>query len=344
MKTASLQKNPTLVFAEVESWEEKSLKHRFPKSRNVGFFRETVDQIDFEKLRSTTILSTFIYSKIDEVILRRLPLLKAIATRSTGFDHIDLAACKRRKITVMNVPHYGQNTVAEHTFALILALSRKIFQSYERTEKMRFDHKGLTGFDLFGKTIGVIGAGNIGQHVIRIAHGFSMNVLAYDPQQDPKLAKRLKFVYVPLSTLLKRSDVITTHVPYLPATHHLLNRSNVPLIKKGAILINTARGGIVETEALIRALDEGILSGAGLDVLEEECVISEEREFLSAHFPETCNLKTVLENHVLIARDDVIITPHNAFNSKEALERILGTTVENINGFHRGRPANVVTN
>ncbi|MBT6034476.1 MAG: hydroxyacid dehydrogenase, partial [Candidatus Jacksonbacteria bacterium] len=248
----------------------------------------------------------------------------------------------KHSIAVSNVPTYGENTVAEHTFALILSLSRKIFQSYERTEKFTFDTDGLRGFDLKDKTLGIIGCGNIGKHVARMAQGFEMNVVIADPYIKNTAVKKLHAKTVPLSKLLATSDIITLHAPYSPKTHHLLNKKNIKTIKKGAFLINTSRGGLVDTSALVWALNKKILAGAGLDVLEEECVVKEESQILSKNWPKECNLQTVLENHMLVKRDDVIITPHNAFNSTEALERILHTTIENIQAFLKGRPQNRV--
>jgi D-lactate dehydrogenase len=243
---------------------------------------------------------------------------------------------------VVNVPTYGENTVAEHTFALLLDLSRKIHQSLQRTKKGDFSLDGLQGFDLKGKTLGVIGLGNIGQHVVRIAKGFEMKVLGYDVKEDQALAKRLKFTYTSFEDLLKNADIITLHVPYNTHTHHLINANNITLMKQGAYLINTARGGIIETSALVSALAKGVLAGAGLDVLEEECFIKEEGHLLSKEFLKTCDLKTMLQNHLLMDQENVIITPHNAFNSKEAIERILETTVENISAFVNKKPINLV--
>ncbi len=330
-----------IAFFEVEQWEEPYLKSQLG-SANVSFFEEKLLAENADAAKDSEIISAFVDSSIDKVLLSKLPNLKMIATRSTGFDHIDLEECKKRNITVCNVPFYGENTVAEHTFALILDLSRKIYQSIERTKKGDFSLDGLKGFDLKGKTIGIVGMGHIGQHVARIAQGFEMNVLGYDVNQDKKLAKKLEFTYVTLEDLLKNSDIITLHVPYNEHTNHLINSSNIHLIKKGAYLINTARGGVIETSALVEALGKGIIAGAGLDVLEEECYIKEEKELLSKDFPKKCDLKIMMENHVLIRQENVIVTPHNAFNSKEALERILATTVENIGAFVKGKPINLV--
>ncbi len=232
--------------------------------------------------------------------------------------------------------------MAEHAFALILNLSRKIDDSIERVKKDGFSVEGLTGFDLKGKTLGIVGMGHIGQHVARIANGFEMKVIAFDKFPNAAVAKTLGFTYVTLKNLLKNSDIITLHTPYNKNTHHLINSDNITSIKKGAYLINTSRGGIVETDALVKALADGTLAGAGLDVLEEENFMKEELSLLSKKSLPNTNLKIILEDHVLMEQENVIITPHNAFNSIEALRRISQTTVENILGFAEGKIINLV--
>jgi len=308
----------------------------------VSFFTEKLSQDTVNLAADAEGISVFIDSQVTKDVLVKLPKLKFIATRSTGFDHIDLGFCRERKITVSNVPHYGHNSVAEHAFALILNFSRNLYESIERTKQGSFSFEGLTGFDLNGKTLGVIGLGNIGQHVVRIARGFEMQVLGYDVAQDKKLAKRLGFTYASLEDLLKNSDIVTLHAPYSGKTRHLLNAQNMPLMKKGSYLINTARGGLVDTTALMAALENGTLAGAGLDVLEEENFLKEEAELLSRESSEHYNLKTVLQDHMLLRKKNVMITPHNAFNSKESLEKILETTVLNIQAFANKKPINQV--
>ncbi len=330
-----------IVFTELEGWEEEYLKDKLP-GHQLTFIRRPLQRQDYDGLKRAQVLSPFIYTPVTTEVLADLPELKFVATRSTGFDHVDVAACAARGVTVANVPFYGENTVAEHTWALILALSRKIFQSYERTEKGDFSTVGLRGFDLKGKTLGVVGCGHIGSHVVRFGKAFEMNVVVYDARPDQALATQCGFTYVSLDALLKESDVVTLHAPYNEKTHHLLNADNMKLIKKGAVLVNTARGGLVDTAALVAALEDSTLSGAGLDVLEEECFIKEESELLSPEFHKKCDLKTLIANHILLKRDDVIITPHNAFNSQEALRRILDTTIENIKGFLEGKVVNEV--
>jgi D-lactate dehydrogenase len=329
-----------IAFFEVEDWEEEYLKGKL-SGHQLKFSNEKLSLENAAQIKDFDALSVFIYSKIDEQIIQEIPNLKLVTTRSTGFDHIDLDVCKKRGITVCNVPSYGENTVAEHTFALILSLSRNMCKACIRRFEQDFSIEGLEGFDLKGKTIGVVGTGQIGLHVIRIAKGFGMNVVAYDVRQNKLLSEVLEFEYVTLEDLLARSDVITLHVPYMKATHHLMNKDTFKLVKKGAILINTARGSIVDTEALIDALDKKILAGAGLDVFEGEEVIKEEKQLL--YEPKNLEvLASLVKDHILLSKDNVVFTPHIAFYSKEALERILETTVENVAAFVSGKPQNVV--
>jgi D-lactate dehydrogenase len=330
-----------IAFFETEKWEQKYLAERL-KNHELYFSEKKMTLATAKKQKDAEALGIFIYTTIDSKILDTMPKLKLITTMSTGYNHIDVKECTKRGITVCNVPSYGENTVAEHTFALILALSRKIHQSYERTSKADFSAVGLRGFDLKGKTIGVIGVGHIGKHVIRIAKGFEMNVLAYERFPKKELEKEMGFNYTSLDELYSKSDIITFHVPLNDSTRHMFNKDSLKKIKKGAIIINTARGEIIETDALIKGLSTKTISAAGLDVLEGECFIREEKQVIDKYFQKECDLKMVLRNHVLLKMPNVLITPHNAFNSQEALERILETTIENIKGFSEGKPKNIV--
>ncbi|MBS3152158.1 hydroxyacid dehydrogenase [Candidatus Woesearchaeota archaeon] len=330
-----------IAFFEIEKWEEEYIKDKLKKHKLL-FFNNELTNRNINKIKDCDTVCIFIYSKINKEILDNLPNLKLICTMSTGFDHIDLNECKKRNIIVSNVPYYGENTVAEHTFALILALSRKLIDSVERVKQNNFNIKGLRGFDVKGKTLGIIGPGHIGQHVIRMAKGFEMKIIAYAKIKDSELARKFSFRYVSLENLLKNSDIISLHCPLNKETEHMISMKNIKLIKKGAYLINTARGGIVETKALVYALDHGILAGAGLDVLEGECYIKEEKQLLHKKFIKECDWKLFLENHLLLQEKNVIVTPHNAFNSKEALLRIIDTTIENINNFINKKRINVV--
>lgn len=333
---------PEIAFFEVEDWEQIYLKKKLANFK-LRFFNQPIEEVDKKLLKNVSVISPFIYSKIGKNIFEDLAALKLVTTRSTGFDHIDVKAAELKKIKVCNVPFYGENTVAEHAFALILSISRNIHRSYERTMRGDFRLDGLQGFDLKGKTIGIIGGGHIGQHVARMARGFEMNILVFDPFPNKALAKKLHFQYVTLENLLKKSNVITLHAPYNKKTHHLINMKNIKLIKPGSILINTARGPLADTTALVEALRKGILIGMGLDVLEvEKYVFKEERELVCPQFTGNPRqdkewLKTIVEQHVLINSDRVVVTPHNAFNSKEALERILDTTIENILAWSKNK-------
>ncbi|HLD26187.1 MAG TPA: NAD(P)-dependent oxidoreductase [Candidatus Andersenbacteria bacterium] len=291
-----------------------------------------------------TVVSVFSWSNIDAGVLNALPGLRHVATRSTGFDHIDVAACRARGVSVSNVPEYGVRTVAEHTFALMLALSRKILHCDNRTKKCDFSRDGLRGFDLEGKTLGIIGCGKIGSTVAEIARAFAMRVLVFDTHHDAALAARLGFGYVDsLEDLLRDADVISLHAPLTEETRGMIHEGNVDLIKSGALLINTARGDLVQTGAILKALKSGQLAGAGLDVLEDEKLIHEETEVLSREIPSQEQLATLLNNRILLDSPNVIITPHNAFNSEEAVRKIAQTTVENIEAFLRGEEKNIVT-
>lgn len=233
-----------IAFFEVSTWEKRYLEEKLSKNKNFSatFYTSKLDKKTVAKAKESDIISSFVYSKIDKEIIKELPNLKLITTMSTGYDHIDLDYCKNNGITVCNVPTYGEKTVAEHTFALILALSRKIPQSIDNVKKLNFDLKNIQGFDLEGKTIGLIGMGHIGANVAKIAKGFDMKVLVSDPKPDRKLLGNMGAKLVSLDTLLKKSDIISLHAPYNPHTHHLINKKNISIIKPRAYIINTACG------------------------------------------------------------------------------------------------------
>lgn len=331
-----------IAFFELEGWEEEIIRKSFPNDE-LYLSNKKLDELNLPENNDFEIISIFVDSQINEQVLNFFPNLKFITTRSTGYDHINLVACAKKNILVGYVPGYGDNTVAEFAFGLILNLTRKIYQAIDAIkESGSFVHPTFRGTDIKGKTLGIVGVGRIGREMIKIGKGFGMNILAYDAFPNPQLAQDLDFSYVTFEELLKNSDIISLHVPYNEQTHHLINKNNISLIKKGAYLINTARGGVVETEALLLALKEGILAGAGLDVLEEEGEIKDELTFLTKKVPRQEELKVVLENHLLMSMPNVLITPHNAFNSKEALERILQTTISNIKSFLSKEPKNLV--
>ncbi|MBI2449025.1 hydroxyacid dehydrogenase [Candidatus Pacearchaeota archaeon] len=332
-----------IAFFEIEDWEKEIISNSFKKYKLL-LFKEPLNNKNVKQIKDIEVLVVFIYSSITKEIIDNLPALKFIVTMSTGYDHIDVRHCNKKRIKIANVPRYGENTVAEHTFALILALSRRLYPSIKRThEQHSFETShDLKGFELKGKTLGIIGCGNIGKHVARIGVGFEMNVIVFDRHSEKELAKSIGFGYVNFDTLLKQSDIITLHIPYNKETHHLFNENTINKMKKGAIIINTSRGGIIDTHALVKGLKNKKISAAGLDVLEDECEIKEEKAVLSHIYKKSCNIQTLLEDHILIKMDNVIITPHNAFNSNETLHRILDTTLENITSFIKRKPINII--
>jgi D-lactate dehydrogenase len=313
---------------------------------NVTLFDESLTAETAVKAKGCEVISVFIYSGINADVLALMPDVKLIVTRSTGFDHIDLAACAHAGVRVANVPFYGENTVAEHTFALILALSRNVHKSYVRTLRNDFSIEGLKGFDLQGKTLGIIGTGHIGMHAIRIAKGFGMHVLAFDVRKDVFLSEILHFKYVEMGELLAQSDIVSLHVPYNRQTHHLIGREAFRIVKPGVLLINTSRGGLIDNDALLEAMDAKIVAGVGLDVLENEEGIREEKQILDQRRNKTeassARLEKLVRSRMLLRRDNVVFTPHIAFYSQEALERILDSTFESIESFSQGALINEV--
>lgn len=323
-----------VAWFDTEEWEKQYLEDK-TDDMEISFFEESLTAENAEKAKGFDAVTVFVDSELDSEVLKSLDA-DYIACRSTGYDHVDLEEADRQGITVMNVPEYGGTTVAEHTFGLILALSRKIYSAVKKVDHGEFDHRGLKGFDLKGKTLGVVGTGSIGQNVIRIANGFDMDVIASDPYPDQDLARELGFMYVSMEDLTSKADIITLHCPLTDGTRHLLSDEEFDRMN-GALLVNTSRGEVIDTEALIQALEDEKIKAAGLDVLEEECYIEDDLEYLG-ELEEKCDPQIILEDHILMNRDDVLITPHNAFNSQEALYRIEDTTLENLR--HKENPVN----
>lgn len=326
-------------FFEIQDWEKEILVKDFP---DAVYTKEALSEENASQFADAEIVSTFIFTKATKELLEKLPQLKLITTRSTGYDHIDTDFCKEKNIVACNVPEYGSRTVAEYTFGLMLMLTRKLYPSILQSKECIFDTSVLEGIDVFGKTLGIIGLGRIGHEVLKIAKGFEMKLLVHTEYRHLVDEKEWGFEYAELDDLLARADIITLHLPLLPSTKHILNKENMMKIKKGAYLVNTARGGLVETEALMMALDQNILAGAALDVLEEEKAIADEAEYLVNPQQREVDFKTLCIDHVLMHHPKVLVTPHNAFNSHEALVRILNTTAENIKAFEGGKPVHTV--
>lgn len=335
------------AFFEINKEEQEYVKENLHKDIDPLFFEEPIDENNLKKhledIQDCDIISVFIYSNITKNMLSELKDLKLVVTRSTGYDHIDVKACKAKKIKVSNVPHYGENTVAEYAFALMLSLTRKTYIAYENSIKGRFSKDQLEGFDLKDKVIGVIGTGNIGKNVMKIAKGFGMKILAYDAYPNKSLEKKYGCRYKEFDHILENSDVITFHVPHLKSTHHMLNTKNIKKLKKGVVIINTSRGPVTQSKALLQGIEKGIISGIGLDTIEEEnCTFTNTSNEHVCDSKNSTYLRTLVDNSMLLRKENVIMTPHNAFNTKEAKRRILDTSLENIKFFQKKKEHNLV--
>lgn len=331
-----------IAIFEVEDWEREAFAS-LQNENDVVFEPGKLSRNNVEDYKDSDIVSTFIYSKLDDDVLSTFDDLKLVATRSTGVDHVDVEYCRKNNVTVANVPEYGTTTVAEHVFALLLAISHRIPEAIDRTRRGDFSQTGLQGFDLHGKTLGVIGTGSIGRRVVDIAKGFSLQIAAFDVKPDTQWAERNGVCYGDLETVLAGADIVTLHVPANKQTRHMLAEREFAIMKDGVILINTARGDIVDIHALLHALADGKVAAAGLDVLPEEPVIREEAELIRSVFRKTHNLDTLLVDHILLKMRNVVVTPHSAFNTREAVHRIIETTVRNIESFAAGQSGNVVS-
>ncbi|NWD05296.1 2-hydroxyacid dehydrogenase [Pseudomonas gingeri] len=281
------------------------------------------------------VVCAFINDDLSAPVLEQLAAggTRLIALRSAGYNHVDLNAASRLKLSVVRVPAYSPHAVAEHAVALILALNRRLHRAYNRTREGDFSLHGLTGFDLVGKTVGVVGTGQIGATFARIMAGFGCELLAYDPCPNPEVVA-LGARYLELPELLGRSRIISLHCPLNSATRHLINRDTLAHLQPGAMLINTGRGGLVDTPALIDALKEGQLGYLGLDVYEEEAqLFFEDRSDLPLQDDVLARLLTF---------PNVIVTAHQAFLTHEALAAIATTTLDNIAAWKSGQARNLV--
>lgn len=307
------QKN--IAFFEVEDEDIKKVTKAYPKAM---IFKEPFNAKTLKKCKDAEILCGMIYSEFKGELLSKLPNLKLVVTRSVGYNHVDLKWAEEHNIPVCNVPDYGSHVIAEHVFALLLSTVRNVLEGEERTEKDKFYWKGLRGMALRGKTLGIVGTGKIGTHVARIASlGFQMNVIAYDPHPNEDKAYDYHFSYVKkMEDIWKKSDVITLHTPLFPSTKHMVNKKSIEMMKDGVVLINTARGELIDTPAMIKALKKGEIGHVALDVIEHEKNIKEHNEIL--HLP------------------GVIVTPHIAFYADDSMDRMFIEGIASIRRFMNG--------
>lgn len=273
----------------------------------------------------------FVNDELDRKVIEGLHKLgiKLIVLRCAGFNNVDLKAALDNEITVARVPAYSPHGVAEHAVALILALNRKIYRAHNRIHEGNFSLNSLLGFELYGKTVGVIGTGKIGVSFANIMLGFGCKILAYDPYVNKELAAKKNVSYVSLNELYKQSHIISLHLPLTPESFHLIDVGSIKKMRKGVMLINTSRGGLINTKAVVHGLKSGVIGYLGLDVYEEE-----------AHFFfEDFSGKIIQDDTLarLMTFPNVVMTGHQAFFTETALQNIAETTLENIRDFERGK-------
>lgn len=274
-------------------------------------------------------VSLFTGDDASEKVLEKLHKLgiKFITLRTAGYNNVAMKKATELGIRVSRVPAYSPYAIAEHTMALILALNRKLIKAHNRVQDQNFSLNGLTGFDLNGKTVGVIGTGKIGAVFVKILHGFGCNILAHDVIEDKKLIKNYNVKYVDCETLCKQSDIISLHVPLVASTQHLINTKHINLMKNGVMLINTSRGALVDTKAVIKGLKSQKIGYFGMDVYEEEAGL-----FFEDHSED------ILQDDViarLMTFNNVLITSHQAFLTETALTNIAETTIYNLDSFEK---------
>jgi D-lactate dehydrogenase len=316
-----------ILFLDVEATDKALVLEHFP---DAAFAEASLcDEKLVEGCKDAEIISTFITTPFPRSIIEKLPKLKLLCTRSVGYDHIDIDACREKGITVCNVPDYGSHVIAEHVFALLLSTLRHIREGEERVESGTFDYHGLRGMALKGKTLGILGTGKIGRKVAKIAHGYEMCILAADQCRTVELETELGVQYVPFEELLKQSDILTLHVPATKETEHLLNDAAFSQMKDGVVLVNTARGSLIDSQALLKALKSGKVGYALLDVLEHE--------------------QNFKENETLIRHPKVVTTPHIAFYADDSMRSMYLNSIQSIEQWMAGkepehvvRPLNVV--
>ena len=327
-----------IIFFDVRDSEKEQLENFCDGKYEFQMIPERLDENTplTDEIKNADVISCFTFSRVSANVLKQFPNLKLIALRSVGFNHIDIDYCKNNNIQVVNSLGYGNVTVAEFAFGLILDVMRKISRSYMNLKNEHLDRDIYTGFELKDKNIGIIGTGAIGAEAIRIAKGFGMNVLAYDVFPKNELVEKYAVKYLPLDELLKNSDVISLHAPLTDDNFHMINEEKINMMKPHAILINTARGELIDAKALHQALSENKIFGAGLDVMEAENVLIQPGAITDFDYLTSDYIKQTLINERLLKLHNVVITPHIAYNTQEAQDRILSITMDNIKSFFAG--------
>lgn len=327
-----------IVYFDVQECEKEFLKEHNEGKYDYYLEENSLNNLATlkEEYKDADVVSVFTTSRVSNEVLKQFRKLQLIALRSVGFNHIDLDYCSERGIVVENTPNYGNKSVAEFAIALLLDVCRKVTRSYMEYKEADVKSNTLIGSELGGKTIGIVGLGAIGSEFARLAYGFDMNILGFDYSQKQNLIEDYKVKYADFDTLLKESDFISLHAPLTKDNRHMFDENAFRNMKNSAIIINTARGELIDTQALFNALTRNEIAAAGLDVLESEEAISDPDYLADIGKLGEWALKQTVLNNRLQQLHNVIITPHIAYNTTEAINRILKTTMSNINSFFDG--------
>lgn len=326
-----------IAFFDTKDYDREMFdKYNSEYNYEITYFKTKLNEETAVLATGFDVVCIFVNDSANKVVLEKLKSLgvKLIALRCAGYNNVEISHLPSG-LGVVRVPAYSPYAVAEHTAGLLLALDRKVYKSYQRTKKYNFSLDGLLGFDIHGKTVGVIGTGKIGKVFINIMNGFGANVIAYDVYQDKKAEEELNFKYTTLDEIYKNADIISLHCPLTEENHNMINKDSIAKMKKGVILLNTSRGKLINAKDLVECLEKGMIGGVGLDVFEDE-----EEYFLNDM---SNSYIRDAELSILLSMPNVVITAHQAFFTKEALEKIVSTTLSNIKEYiETGKCENIV--
>lgn len=326
-----------IAFFDTKDYDREMFdKYNSEYNYEITYFKTKLNEETAVLATGFDVVCIFVNDSANKVVLEKLKSLgvKLIALRCAGYNNVEISHLPSG-LGVVRVPAYSPYAVAEHTAGLLLALDRKVYKSYQRTKKYNFSLDGLLGFDIHGKTVGVIGTGKIGKVFINIMNGFGANVIAYDVYQDKKAEEELNFKYTTLDEIYKNADIISLHCPLTEENHNMINKDSIAKMKKGVILLNTSRGKLINAKDLVDCLEKGMIGGVGLDVFEDE-----EEYFLNDM---SNSYIRDAELSILLSMPNVVITAHQAFFTKEALENIVSTTLSNIKEYiETGKCENIV--
>ncbi len=326
-----------IAFFDTKDYDREMFdKYNSEYNYEITYFKTKLNEETAVLATGFNVVCIFVNDTANKVVLEKLKSLgvKLIALRCAGYNNVEISHLPSG-LGVVRVPAYSPYAVAEHTAGLLLALDRKVYKSYQRTKKYNFSLDGLLGFDIHGKTVGVIGTGKIGKVFINIMNGFGANVIAYDVYQDKKAEEELNFKYTTLDEIYKNADIISLHCPLTEENHNMINKDSIAKMKKGVILLNTSRGKLINAKDLVDCLEKGMIGGVGLDVFEDE-----EEYFLNDM---SNSYIRDAELSILLSMPNVVITAHQAFFTKEALEKIVSTTLSNIKEYiETGKCKNIV--